>query len=259
MLVLMDAFATDGEELVTALRDNTPLHCRCFGGTAGDDWTFEGTKVFFDREVLSDACVFVAFRSDTRVEMGVLHGWCVAPGSRDLTITSIEGNVLKTLDGLPAAHVYRAELERLGLLSPGEPLVQVLAKYELGANTPFGEHLKVRAPLAIGDDGSITLASSLEPRQIVRVMSASPEQLIDAAHKLAKSVRTQLEDDLSGALVFDCAARLQLLGDAYAEEAAALLGSGTYPVVGMACYGEIAKFGGNLEGFHNTTTVMVGW
>jgi hypothetical protein len=27
----------------------------------------------------------------------------------------------------------------------------------------------------------------------------------------------------------------------------------------MACYGQIAKFGGSVEGFYNTSAVMVAW
>lgn len=258
LLVLADAFACDGEVLVAELRDHTPPHCKIFGGTAGDDWTFRGSKVFYDKHVASNAAVFVALHPQQRLHVDVRHGWQIAEGSHELTVTHVEGNVVRTLNGSPAAEVYREELRRLGFLSESESLLSVIAKHDLGVKTPFGEQLKIRAPLSIGADGSITLASSLRQGDVVHVVTTTPERLIDAAKSLSSRVIGPFAKP-SGSLVFDCAARLQLLGEHYGEEVRAFHGAGLHPMAGMACYGEIAKFGGSIEGFHNTTAVMVGW
>ncbi|HVH41153.1 MAG TPA: FIST N-terminal domain-containing protein, partial [Labilithrix sp.] len=145
LFTLMDAYAADGEALVTALRDHTPVDCRCFGGTAGDGGLFERTYVFHDGEVLTDAAVFALIETPTKLAIDVLHGWEVAPEGRPMTITVIDGRVLRTLDGRPAAAVYVDELRRLGLFGPGEELVGALFRSEIGVCTPFGEHLKIRA------------------------------------------------------------------------------------------------------------------
>ena len=85
-------------------------------------------------------------------------------------------------------------------------------------------------------------------------------QLIDAARTMSARVLEPLwESGVRGSLVFDCAARLQLLADRYPEHVAAFLGGRHFPMVGMACYGEIAKFAGSLDGFHNATAVMAAW
>lgn len=259
LLVMMDAYAADGEALVTALRQHTPVHCRCFGGTAGDDWTFTGTYVFHQGEVLSGAAVMLLLESPTRLAMDVLHGWCSIRGARELTITAMDGNVLQTIDDRPAAEVYREELERLGLLEPDGELLPALFKYELGITTPFGEHLKIRAPLALGPGGSITLASRVPVGQRVRVVQATPEQLVAAAESLASRIDAKVGATMRGALVFDCSARRKVLGDRYPEQARAFTAGRDSPTVGVTSYGEIAKFGGSVEGFHNTTAVMVGW
>ena len=259
MLVLMDAYAIDGEALVSALREHTPIGCRCFGGTAGDDWSFDRTFVFHDGEVLSSAAVFVLIESPSKMAMDVLHGFCPAPGARDMLITDIEGSVLRSLDDRPAADVYLEELDRLGLIRPGEDPVRALFRAEIGIATPFGEHLKIRAPLGIGPDRSITLAGSLPPWRSVRVVVATPNQLVNAAEQLADRVRRRVGAPLRGALVFDCAARMKLLETHFETETQAFAGSSRAPTLGIASYGEIAKFGGNVEGFHNTTAVMVGW
>ena len=45
LLTLADPFGCDGEALLSAVADAVPPHWRLFGGTAGDDWRFEGTRV----------------------------------------------------------------------------------------------------------------------------------------------------------------------------------------------------------------------
>lgn len=259
VLTLADAFACDGETLVSALRNNTAVHCRHFGGTAGDSWKFAGTRVFLDGEVLADAAVFVALYTKKTLKMAVHHGWCAAEGSREFRVTKIEGNVLAELDGRHAVAVYREELTRLGFFEPGKDLVQLLARYDLGVRTPFGEELKIRAPLAVGDDGAITLASSLNKGDFVRVVTTTPSDLIAAARTLAQRVLEPLAGQANGALVFDCAARLQLLGNDYNAQVEQFRGQSRHPLLGTTCFGEIAKFGGSIEGFHNTTAVMVAW
>lgn len=258
LLVLADGLACDGEALVAALRQGVTAHTRIFGGTAGDDWTFEGTRVFMGRRAISDAAVVVRLTHRQRVNMHVLHGFRFVEGGRDLTITDADKNVVKTLSGKPAASVYEDELRRLGLLAGYDTPLQAMATHELGARTPFGEELKIRAPLSVGHDGSITLASSLPKGQVVRVVTTDADSLIAAARRLSSAVLGPLSS-VSGALVFDCAARLRLLGDRYGEEVRAFQAPVEHPMLGFAAYGEIAKFGGSVEGFHNTTAVMVGW
>lgn len=260
VIALADAFACDGELLLAALRRAAPVHWRFIGGTAGDNWKFSGTKVFQGTEVLSGAVVLAHLCTRAPMSIGVNHGWCAVRESRKFIITSIDGNILRQLDNRPAAEVYTEELVRLGLMNENDDPVKKLATYELGASTPFGEGLKIRAPLALGDDGSITMASSLSKGEILRVVQATPGDLISAAEKLHETTVEPLRaGGVRGQLVFDCAARLQLLGERYPDEVAAFHGPGSHPMLGFACYGEIAKFGGSLEGFHNTTAVMSAW
>ncbi|WP_437752323.1 FIST signal transduction protein [Sorangium sp. So ce1389] len=260
ILVLADAFACDGDELVAALRQGVPPHTRVFGGTAGDGWTFEGARVFLGRKALTDAAILVRLTHRHRVNIDVVHGFRAAEGGRDFTITDIERNVLKTLDGQPAARVYEEELSRLGFRSSGEGLLQTMAKHALGAKTPFGEALKIRSPIAIRGDGAVVLTGGLSRGQVVRVVNAGTDALLQAAKSLSTKVLGPLPA-VSGSLVFDCASRHRLLGERYREEVRAFLSphGGSHPMFGMACYGQIAKFGGSVEGFHNTSSVMVAW
>jgi hypothetical protein len=260
VLALADAFSCDGEVFCSALQSSIPPHWRLLGGTAGDDFRFKRTLVFAGTEVLTDAAVLIGLFSDARASIVAHHGWRPVENGREFDVTDIEGGVLKTLDGRPAAEVYREELARLGLLQRGGDLVAAMAMHELGARTLYGTELKIRSPIRVNDDGSLVLAGSLPAGTIVRVVTAAPDELIGAARTLsARALEPLAESGVRGALVFDCAARLHLLRDRYPEQVAAFLGGRHFPMVGMACYGEIAKFAGSLDGFHNATAVMAAW
>lgn len=259
VLALADAFACDGEVFCSAVQGAIPPHWRLLGGTAGDDFRFKRSYVFAGTEILSDAAVLIGLFSDARASIVAHHGWRPVENGREFDVTDIEGGVLKTLDGRPAADVYREELGRLGLMR-GDDLVASMVLHELGARTLYGTELKIRAPLRVNDDGSLVLAGSLPTGTIVRVVTAAPDQLIGAARTLStRALEPLAASSVRGALVFDCAARLHLLRDRYPEEVSAFLGGRYFPMVGMAGYGEIAKFAGSLDGFHNATAVMAAW
>lgn len=256
ILSFADAFAVDGEELAGVMLEASPAHVRLFGGTAGDDWRFSGTRVFYCRSSLENAAVFALLSSPVELSMAVRHGWSPARGAADFIVTRCQQNKLLELDGRPALDVYTEELQRLGLLEPGADPVPVMATYELGLRTPFGNEYKIRAPL--GTEGeTVILASGVPNRTSVRIMSTNAHAMIAAAKDVASSV--ERANGCRGKLVFDCAARLRLLGDRYDEEVAAFLGSGNHPVLGVTCYGELARGKGEVQGFHNTTAVAVAW
>lgn len=260
LLTFADGFSCGGEALWTALNSAVPAHWRIIGGAAGDDWRFNGSVVFAGQEILHDAAVLVGLFTDARASLVVQHGWRPVDGGHEMTITDIEGQILRALDGRPAATAYRAELTRLGLMREPDDLLGALATYPLGTETLYGRELRIRAPIGMRDDGSIVLASGLPCGTRVRVVAASSQELINAARQLADRALEPFEGSaVRGALVFDCGARKRLLGDRYAEQVSAFLGGRRFPMAGMTCYGEIAKFAGSVDGFHNATAAMSVW
>lgn len=253
VMVLADPYACDGETLADAVREATPVHVKHFGGTAGDGWTFGGTKLFFRAGMFSDAAILVCMPATPGFGVNALHGFSGLPDGREMIITHIEGNVLKTLDGQPASVAYEGELRRLKLMKNGDDLLTMMGTYELGARSVFDDQsLRIRTALQLkGTD--VVLASSLPQGSVVRVVAADPDRLIEAARRLSSDVTRNASN---GALVFDCACRHKLLGTRYAEQVAAFAGGRPMPYVGFASYGELARTTGSLQGFHNTTAVM---
>lgn len=259
LFLLADAMACDGEKLIQTVASEVPLHWRLFGGFAGDNWTFQGTKVIHDDQCFSGGAVFTYINDGSLPGVGVRHGFCPIEESPEMTITAIEGNILKSLDGESAVKVYTAELERRGLLQPGGNILPFLAQYPIGMKTLVGEKWKVRTPMAVDGD-SLVLAGSIPERSRVRIMSGNTESLLAAAREMISLAAGGLKDRRpSVQLVIDCAGRRQMLGQRYTDQVRAFRVSPECPMLGFTSYGEFARYGGSLEGFHNTTAVAAIW
>ena len=59
-------------------------------------------------------------------------------------------------------------------------------------------------------------------------------------------------------LLFDCICRGAILGDEFDQEVRAIRAVfPEAPMAGFLTYGEIARYSGRLDGWHNTTAVVV--
>ncbi len=261
LLALGDGRSVDGVALTETLSRQLPPHWRIFGGTAGDSLAFAGhSRVFLDGEVLDGAAILVVLFSDSSCGVAVGHGWSAVDGAKELGVTDIDGHTLRGLDGRPAAQVYGEELHRLGLVSDPAVLMPEASRYPLGARSRFGE-LTIRAAIGYPGDGSIQLAGGVTPGTVLQVVSTTPERLAQSAVEVGRRSVAEFATGRTprGALVFDCAARLAYLEDAYPSQVRGFFAGHAFPLIGVTSYGEIAKFGGSLEGFHNATAVMAAW
>ena len=257
ILTFADAFGTDGEKLAQLISDNVPKDYFHFGGTAGDNLKLKASKIFVEQQVLSDAVVCVSIVTPDVPQLSALHGWQPIDSRTSHMVTHIDGHRLKKLDGMPALKCIERTLTRLKILKKGDDLKQIMIGYKLGVKRPFGEGLKIRSVRGIEDDGSLILASSLSKGDVVRLVKAEGDDLISAAKTIGEQT---CEPGIPQAhLVFDCAARLKMLGPRYEEEVQAICGKNEHPVLGLACFGEFAKQGRVVEGFHNATTVSAVW
>jgi hypothetical protein len=264
LLVLSDGLATgeagDGDLFMGYVAKSVPVAWRVFGGRSGDHFQFNNARVFFGEEDIRDAAVFVRLKSAVRISVGVQHGWRFVEGARAFEVTGVEGLTLTTLEGRPAADVYHEELAALGIATASDDSIDVLSKYPLAAQTPFGERLKPRAVIGLGPNRTVSLGGRVVTGDIVRVAQATPEALIGAAKSLGSRVRQAAQaQGKDGSIVFDCAGRVALLGSRIQSEVGAFLDGQSTPCVGMACYGELAKFGSSVDRYFNNTAVMATW
>ena len=255
IMVLTDGLRGGGEQLVQLVYGDAWIS-DVVGGAAGDDGRFTRTSVFINGEIHSDAAVLIRMFSRRQLGIGVQHGMqiCTEP----LPVTRAEGSVVHTIGDRPAFDYYRdfargRDVELTPPTAGAFMMTHELAIYN-GVSIP-----KIRAPLSVGADGSLNMAAEIPEGSKVSIVDADPVRLIRAAHDAGDEARRSLGSSAAGAvLVFDCICRRTILDSQFSQEVDAIAGcfDAGVPLLGFATYGEIARFRGTLNGFHNSTVVV---
>jgi hypothetical protein len=253
-LIMTDGLAGYTDALVEELTLATGGNYRFFGGGAGDDGRFQKTHVFAGTRAVNDAVVGLEILSAHPLGVGVSHGWL--PAGEGLRVTEIEGARLIGLNGAPAIEAFEDHAEATGQhFDRANPLPFFLHNI-LGIST--GESYKLRVPLGVNADGSVSCAAAIPTGAIVHIMKTSEASAVLAAEQATRAALAALGGRRPGAaLVFDCVATRLRLGRAFMNElkaCAELLEPAGF--VGCNTYGQIARSEGQFGGFHNCTAVV---
>lgn len=253
-LLLTDGLAGHADDLVERLTLLTGGAYQFFGGGAGDDANFARTVVFHDSEAVTDAVVALEILSHRPLGIGVAHGW--QPASPPLRVTESRSMRLISLNAAPAVEAFEAFATRNGdQFDRADPLSYFL-HHVLGIETGAG--FKLRVPLAVEADGSITCAADIPTGAIVRIMRASPATTLHAAASATQAAIRGLQGNAPRvALFFDCVATRLRMGREFAFELAEVeTALGLAAFTGCNTYGQIARASGQFSGFHNCTAVV---
>ena len=254
-LVMSDALAGHAEALVEELTLRTSGRYVLAGGGAGDDAQFAKTHVFLGTEAHSDAAVGLEILSHKPIGVGVGHGW--EPAGPAMRATEVDGMRLIGLNGQPAVDAFEAQAERDGkIFNHDDPMPYFLHNI-LGIAT--GDGYRLRVPLAVHEDGSITCAAEIPEHAQVHIMKTSSESATQAAARATEHALSAMAGhDPGAALFFDCVATRLRLGDDFAYELGTVVERlGSAPMVGCNTYGQIARAEGQFSGFHNCTAVVL--
>jgi hypothetical protein len=253
-LVLTDALAGYADDLIESLNLLTAGTYMLFGGGAGDDAQFTRTHVFHDTEAVPDAAVALEILSNKPLGIGVSHGWI--PASAPMRVTEAEGMRLVSLNAAPAVEVFQEHAARTGqTFDLGDPVAFFLHNI-IGIDTGSGH--KLRVPLAVNEDGSVTCAADIPAGATVHIMSATGVSSAEAAESATVSALEQLNGHQPQvALFFDCVATRLRMGKEFGLEMEALKKVlGTTKYAGCNTYGQIARAERQFSGFHNCTAVV---
>lgn len=182
----------------------------------------------------------VVFASGVIVATGLSQG-CAPIGGRRHRITKAEGNVIHTLDDMPALEALQAELETL------PPDERESAARRLHVALPLvgsdrNDYL-VRNLTGIDPErGAIAIGDVAEPgRELIFVRRDAVAAARDLA-QMARDARTRVAQAPRAALYFSCLARgPNLFGPGSRELAALRAEIGDVPLIGMFCDGEISN------------------
>ncbi|CAM4024125.1 sensor domain-containing diguanylate cyclase [Saccharibacillus endophyticus] len=206
----------------------------------GEAWIFAGEKVY------EEGVAAVVFRGkELEIEAYPCLGW--EPLSRAMTVTEIESpTVLKTLDHIPAAHVYE---KYLGIQNDDNFFKNML---EFPLMLKRGTAALARVPLIRRANGSLQMVADLHVGEQVRITYGNPKHIIEAAYDLQQKLT---EFRPQGILIYSCYCR-----QVYLQEGLNLETQGfrqIAPSAGFYTYGEFYGQGEELV-LHNATMVAVG-
>jgi hypothetical protein len=256
-----DGLTVSGSAALDALRASLGDAVPIFGGTAGDQWRFKGTRQFHGTEVLEDSVPFLLFDEGVVFSVGVDTGW--RPIGREGKVTKVDGHIVRTIDGRPATEFYREFL--------GNVNIAHLAEYPLAVTAEDGrtDSYYLRAPGKTDEEtGCIHFLGDVPEGARVHITTTNRDQILDATRA---SFQRALKDfpnapEANGkpalALCISCAGRKQILGSRTQEEARIVseLLAGV-PSAGFYGYGEIARLAEDgISHYHNETftTLLLG-
>jgi hypothetical protein len=256
-VLLTDGLAATGERLVNQLYEGRPQSgARLVGGAAGDEGAFRAAFVGTGREAAADAAAALHVFGLAPWGVGVDHG--LRPASKPMRVTKAHDNVVAELDGEPAFATYKRHAAARGVELTPESAGPYLIANELGVHF-FDKVSRARAPLSVSADGSLTCAGDIPRGAMVSILDGEPSRMIEAARTASERARDQLGGrPPAGVLLFDCVCRGMILKDQFDREVAAVRSVfPRTPIAGFLTYGEIARTNEILEGWHNTTAVVV--
>lgn len=254
-LLLVDGMVGTGEQLLQGLQRHTRMFQSILGGAAGDDGAFQATWVGSDQGSGPGAASALQIFHQRPWGVGIGHG--LKPQTPPMKVTRASGNVLYELDGHPAFEAYQKYAAARGVQLTADN-ARFLMENELGVMILNQVH-RARAPVGVGPDGELKLVAQVPTGGSVCILHGEPDSMTEACRQAAEAAKEGLGGAKAAAvIVFDCVCRGAILGDAFDQEIAALRTVfPDTPICGFLTYGEIARTGGRLDGWHNTTCVVV--
>src|SRR5947209_16974261 len=258
-ITMPDGLTVSGFAALNALQASLGDAVPIFGGTAGDQWRFKGTRQFHGTEVLQDSVPFLLFDEGVVFSFGVDTVW--RPIGREGRVTEVDGDVVRAIDGRPATAFYREFL--------GDADITQLTEYPLAVTADDGRGYYLRAPGRTDEaTGCIHFLGDVPDGARVHITTTNRDQILAATRSSFQHALDDLPNDSGGggkpalALCISCAGRKQILGSRTQEEARIvneLLGD--VPAAGFYGYGEIARLAKDgVSHYHNETftTLLLG-
>ncbi|MER5449316.1 FIST N-terminal domain-containing protein [Streptomyces sp. NPDC002766] len=225
--VLIDGLHGSEEQVNEMLGNAAPL-LDFVGGSAGDDFAFQGTWTAVGHEVSYHGAALMVCR--TAVPFRVVKSCSFTPTGRLLRITRADAasRTVLEIDGRPAAEAYA---DALGVSV--DALDAAWTEYPVGLiidGQPW-----VRSPQAVTPDGGLRFYAEIMPGMEVEVMQAG--DLIAETTAALRRTRAELGGRAGGAVLFNCCLRRKEI-DAKNLSADFVAALGGVPSAGFHTYGE---------------------
>jgi len=226
--VLIDGLHGSEEQVNEMLGNAAPL-LDFVGGSAGDDFAFQGTWTAVGQDVSYHGAALMVCR--TAVPFRVVKSCSFKPTGKVLRITRAhtETRTVLEIDGRPAAEAYA---DALGV---SVDALDVTAWMEYPVGLMIDGQPWIRSPQAVTSDGGLRFFAEIMPGMEVDVMQAG-DLIAETAAALYQK-RAELGGRASGAVLFNCCLRrMEMDTNNLSTDFVTALGG--IPSAGFHTYGE---------------------
>lgn len=203
-------------------------------------WVFSGNRIHHGNALLIGLC-------GVELTTSIVRGW--EPASPVYEVTDAEGTELRCIEDQSAADWYRDYFTVEGKLAD---LPDAAYGFPLIIDGPDPERRGIYRTMVVFDEppGCVSFAGDLHTGDRIRLGIGNAESLVRAAQQLNPA-------QAEACLLFSCAAREAVLGDAAGDEIMALQQRlGDLPFTGFFTFGEIGPAAKGTIAYYNQTGVL---
>ena len=231
-LMVVSGLTNDTEAIIRGMTECLPSGTKIAGGIAADDHAFEQTFTFSHADMTDDGIVVLAMDSN-RISLSSLttSGWTGI--GVEMTVTSSQGNVVKSIDGRRPVDLVS---DYLGIRK--EDVIATALNFPMLVRRIDGSEV-LRTALSVDyETGALTYAGGIPERSKIRFSSSFGIETIESTiSDIKEYYQAHSEADLI--LLFDCVARHEAAGRWVNDEIGIISQLWKVPVIGFFTYGEI--------------------
>lgn len=258
VMIISEGLNINGTELTSSLNQVFENRVPITGGLAGDQALFEETVIVYNGEVRANMVVAIGFYGDSlQFGYGSMGGWSSFGVDRE--VTRSESNILYELDGQPALELYKKYLGDHARNLPASALL-----FPLSLRIDNNENPLVRTVLSVNEeDGSMVFAGDIQQGEIVRLMMANFNHLINGASDAAEMASLSLnQSNADLAILISCVGRKLVLKQRVEQELEVIQNiiGDNVATTGFYSYGEICPmkpFEQHCELHNQTMTITL--
>ncbi len=241
ILLLAPPAALDCARLLDGIEARLP-GVTVFGGGAAAEDTDAPALVFGQGKILASGVIAVGLCGETlRIETDLLLGWeGLGP---TMTLTDVDHNRIRTIDGRPAIDIYRRYLN----IEPGDELFLL----EFPLLLERDGHTLARNPLYSDAQGAVTLVADVHSGECARFGYLDIDTVIETVRGSYAAIQAFRPDAL---LLYSCVCRRFSLQQDVELEIAPF--QRLAPVAGFFTYGEFARRGNGLQLLNSSQVVV---
>lgn len=249
-IMFSDGLLKENSSFLSGLQEKLGRSFPIIGACASDNLKFVKTYLYMDKNIFSGGACGAMWGGKLHFGFGIRHGW--KPLGKPHYVTGATGNIIHTIDGLPAAFLYKEYLSA-DLPALRKELKRISALYPLGFYLSGEEEYLLRNIVSINDAEALICQGNIPQGSAVRLMIGTKESCLDATRRAAEDVKKNLRGKpCNFLLVFESTSRYTLLGRRIGEELRIIkevLGE-NLPLLGIYTYGEQAPL--TAIGYHGT-------